>query len=53
MSELFNYFFCIYVVIVASIFINTRVLRLQPPQTHLLYPHWEATYTLTFFKEGV
>lgn len=35
MSELLNLFFCSYVVIVASILINTRVLRLQPPQTQL------------------
>lgn len=40
--------FVFYVAIVASILVNTCVLRLQPPQTHLLHPHWEATCTLTF-----
>lgn len=48
MSELLNRFFCISAVIVVSILINTPVLRLQSPQTHLLHPHWEATCNLTF-----
>lgn len=30
MFELLNLFFCIYVVLVASILINTHVLRLHP-----------------------